>query len=289
MKRTLLPLLCVLLCVAALCGCAESGAGMTEEERAALIAYRYPKPPTIQVTTDSPELLAAFGDVADGARIVERNIDGWHKVQIVMDAAGRPEDWPGICAALAAGSARYKDVTSVELVTSRGALLASAIDGAVTYDAYETIREPRRRYEHAEDLTVYDAGPYFVTNKNQYYHKDGMCSAKLSRPYVTVDANAAVDELETPCPICAARISAAVAGVERTELPPERPQPIVLTDDAAEPDALRALDPGERLVYVSTRSHTIHSIPDCSGMKNYTAMPQAEADARGYKYCSNCW
>ena len=42
-------------------------------------------------------------------------------------------------------------------------------------------------------------------------------------------------------------------------------------------------------VYVSNRSHTIHSVHDCGGMKNYREMTRAEADANGYKYCPNCW
>lgn len=46
---------------------------------------------------------------------------------------------------------------------------------------------------------------------------------------------------------------------------------------------------GSRIVYVSKNSHTIHSVSDCSGMKNYRSMTQSEADANGYKYCPNCW
>jgi len=42
-------------------------------------------------------------------------------------------------------------------------------------------------------------------------------------------------------------------------------------------------------VYVSKRSHTIHSVHDCGGMKNYVEMTREEADANGYKYCPNCW
>lgn len=45
----------------------------------------------------------------------------------------------------------------------------------------------------------------------------------------------------------------------------------------------------DTVVYVSQRSNTIHSIPDCSGMKRFREMTLGEADARGYKYCSNCW
>lgn len=43
------------------------------------------------------------------------------------------------------------------------------------------------------------------------------------------------------------------------------------------------------IVYVSDKSNTIHSIPDCSGMKNYREMSEEQANANGYKYCPNCW
>lgn len=42
-------------------------------------------------------------------------------------------------------------------------------------------------------------------------------------------------------------------------------------------------------VYVSNSGHKIHSIPDCSGMKHYTAMTLSEANENNYSYCSNCW
>lgn len=42
-------------------------------------------------------------------------------------------------------------------------------------------------------------------------------------------------------------------------------------------------------VYVSNYSNTIHSIPDCSNMKNYREMTREQADANKYKYCENCW
>lgn len=43
------------------------------------------------------------------------------------------------------------------------------------------------------------------------------------------------------------------------------------------------------IVYVSNRSNTIHSIPDCSNMKNYVEMTKTQADANKYEYCKNCW
>lgn len=42
-------------------------------------------------------------------------------------------------------------------------------------------------------------------------------------------------------------------------------------------------------VYVSNRSNTIHKVNDCGGMKNYRTMSRSDADAKGYKYCPNCW
>uniref|UniRef100_A0AAU8B5R4 Uncharacterized protein n=1 Tax=Dulem virus 33 TaxID=3145751 RepID=A0AAU8B5R4_9CAUD len=47
--------------------------------------------------------------------------------------------------------------------------------------------------------------------------------------------------------------------------------------------------PSSTTVYVSDRSHTIHSVSDCSGMKNYTEMTLGDADSKGYNYCPNCW
>ncbi len=42
-------------------------------------------------------------------------------------------------------------------------------------------------------------------------------------------------------------------------------------------------------VYVSNRSNTIHRVHNCGGMKNYRTMNRDDADAKGYKYCPNCW
>lgn len=45
----------------------------------------------------------------------------------------------------------------------------------------------------------------------------------------------------------------------------------------------------DQTVYVSNRSHTIHSIPNCSGMKNYIEMTFWNAVEEGYDFCLNCW
>ena len=51
---------------------------------------------------------------------------------------------------------------------------------------------------------------------------------------------------------------------------------------------IRGRDPSV-MVYVSNASDTIHSVHNCSGMKNYRTMTLAEANSRGYKYCPKCW
>lgn len=45
----------------------------------------------------------------------------------------------------------------------------------------------------------------------------------------------------------------------------------------------------DQTVYVSNRSHTIHSIPNCSGMKNYFETTFWSAVEEGYDFCLNCW
>lgn len=47
--------------------------------------------------------------------------------------------------------------------------------------------------------------------------------------------------------------------------------------------------PGDAIVYVSNSANKIHSMPDCSNMKNYREMAKSEADANQYEYCKNCW
>lgn len=46
---------------------------------------------------------------------------------------------------------------------------------------------------------------------------------------------------------------------------------------------------GDTTVYVSNSANKIHSMHDCSGMKNYREMTKSEADSHGYKYCKDCW
>lgn len=73
-----------------------------------------------------------------------------------------------------------------------------------------------------------------------------------------------------------------------------QPEPIPTPEPTPTPEPLPSIqvspsrDPN-RIVYVSNRSNTIHSVHDCSGMRNYREMKLYEAEAKGYDYCSNCW
>lgn len=66
------------------------------------------------------------------------------------------------------------------------------------------------------------------------------------------------------------------------------PTPTPTPEPASTPTMIRGHS-SDTIVYVSNSSSTIHSVHDCSGMKNYREMTLGEADARGYKYCPNCW
>lgn len=278
-RRLILALLCALL----LCGCGAKPQEMSEDEIERLKAYRFPEPPTIQTIIDSDELVASFGNVAQGVQIVERNINGWHKVQLVYDyPGGKPENWESMCEALAAGTSSYKERATAELVTPRGALLASAINGKLTYDAFEHITEPRKAYEHSEKLANYDKATYYVSSKNAFYHTDGTCGPHLSKVYYAVNVDDAVDERKNFCPVCASDISNEIKNVARTSAPgsgityPEPPDYSVELDD---------------LVCIPKSGRKYHSTVLCSNMDADRAqwIPLAEALERGYTRCSNCW
>ena len=74
---------------------------------------------------------------------------------------------------------------------------------------------------------------------------------------------------------------------ESTPEPTPAPTPELTPEPTPAPTTIHGR-PSTTTVYVS-RSHKIHSVPDCSGMSRYTEMTLAEADARGYDYCDNCW
>lgn len=79
---------------------------------------------------------------------------------------------------------------------------------------------------------------------------------------------------------------------EPTAPPKERPsQTLIETKEpqnTPEPQPIRGRSP-DTIVYVSSRSDTIHSVHDCSGMRNYREMTIYEATQRGYEFCPNCW
>ena len=75
--------------------------------------------------------------------------------------------------------------------------------------------------------------------------------------------------------------------VSETEPAPE-PEPTPQPEPAPAVKAIHGV-PADTVVYVSKRSHTIHKVHDCSGMKNYEEMTIEQAEAKGYDYCPNCW
>lgn len=288
MKRFLLALLGALL----LCGCGTAQQETSDEEPPRLQAYQPSDPYTVQVSIDSETLIEAFGNVAEDVQIIERNIKGWHKVQVVFDyPGGRPENWESMCEALSAGTASYKEHTTAELVTPRGALLASAIEGKLTYDAFEKIQEPRKGFEHSEDLSQYDSSSYYVSNKNRFYHIDGTCGALLSRVYYEVGVDDAVDERRYFCPICAAGIRDEVKHVERTVVPYEFP----VREEEPEADETQKMPDyiqwNSEYVWLSKSGTKYHSNRFCSNMDrdNAEMVTIQEALSRGRTRCSNCW
>lgn len=69
-----------------------------------------------------------------------------------------------------------------------------------------------------------------------------------------------------------------------------RPQPAEPIQQETEPVLTEIRGrPANTEVYVSNRSNTIHSVSDCSGMRNYRTMTLGEAEAHGYSYCNDCW
>lgn len=75
---------------------------------------------------------------------------------------------------------------------------------------------------------------------------------------------------------------------EPTPAPTPIPTPQQTPQPVQEPQPIRGRSP-DTIVYVSSRSNTIHSVSDCSGMRNYREMTIYNAASRGYSFCSNCW
>lgn len=282
-------LLLVLLCALALCGCSEAPQRMTEAELAAWKAYHCPKLPGIQSVSNTDALQAAFGSVAPGAKLIDYNVKGWHKVQIVLDyPGGVPDGWEDMLAALSDGSAQYEDHSSAELVTSRGALLATASGGLLRYDVFENVRQPAPNFTHEEDLSAYTDRTFYISSKNRYYHLDGLCSELNTRAYYAVDVNTAVDAREDPCPVCAANVlPPEILNVKRASLTPEpvQPEPI----EEVLPNIEISND--EKYVWVSKTGSKYHSTSLCSNIdvKNAKYISLSEAKSQGKTPCSNCW
>lgn len=73
-----------------------------------------------------------------------------------------------------------------------------------------------------------------------------------------------------------------------TPKPTPEPTQAPTTQPTPEPQPIRGRAPNT-VVYVSNRSNTIHSVHDCSGMRNYREMTIYNATQRGYEFCPNCW
>lgn len=74
----------------------------------------------------------------------------------------------------------------------------------------------------------------------------------------------------------------------QTQAPTAAPTVAPTPEPTPEPQPIRGRAP-DTIVYVSSRSNTIHSVHDCSGMRNYREMTIYNATQRGYDFCSNCW
>lgn len=72
------------------------------------------------------------------------------------------------------------------------------------------------------------------------------------------------------------------------ERPSQSPGETQTPESAPDPQPIRGRSP-DTIVYVSRKSDTIHSVHDCSGMKNYREMTIYDATQRGYEFCPNCW
>lgn len=70
--------------------------------------------------------------------------------------------------------------------------------------------------------------------------------------------------------------------------PEPTPTPIPTPEPTPTPQPIRGRSPNT-IVYVSYRSNTIHSVHNCSGMRNYREMTIYDASSRGYNFCTNCW
>lgn len=82
----------------------------------------------------------------------------------------------------------------------------------------------------------------------------------------------------------------------QTPTPSPSPKPTPVPTPKPDPDPTPSPTPStinghpsNMTVYVSNSGHKIHSVHDCSGMKNYTEMTLGSAVSKGYEFCKNCW
>lgn len=112
----------------------------------------------------------------------------------------------------------------------------------------------------------------YVTSNGEKYHFSDSCNGGT---YYEATLAEAMGRGLTPCDKCV------LTNANQDVVPDQTPGSALISTPSK---------PGPTdTVYVSKRSNTIHSVHDCGGMKNYREMTRAEADAKGYKYCPNCW
>lgn len=147
----------------------------------------------------------------------------------------------------------------------------------------------------------------YATPTGERYHYDGSCNGGT---YYETSLAEITGRRLTPCDKCVLTNSVTAPGNSEDEYPwttlPMAPGEVPIDVPGWSPDAAADAAAGvpsapsghhedhphhsyTDTVYVSNRSHTIHNVHDCGGMKNYREMTRAEADANGYKYCPNCW
>lgn len=127
----------------------------------------------------------------------------------------------------------------------------------------------------------------YATPTGEKYHYDGSCNGGTYYP----TSLAEIDGRHlTPCDKCVLT-NPGTAPVSPPAAAPAAPDPVpdsTPAGSAGQPSESQKPGPADT-VYVSKRSNTIHSVPDCGGMKNYREMTREEADSHGYKYCETCW
>lgn len=139
----------------------------------------------------------------------------------------------------------------------------------------------------------------YVTETGERYHFDGNCNGGTYYEATLAEAMGRGLTACDKCVLTSGGTSSAPAPQPTTDLPswllvdpvpavPVEPEP-AFTPEPERPYEEPVPDRNDRTVYVSNRSNTIHSVNNCGGMKKYREMSRSDADAKGYKYCPNCW